>query len=238
MTQQPPSGPQPHPLGHCQLPAGRSLHTWPGQNLRECALYLPCFHSLSRERGLGGGGGGRAVGNPSTVRGTAQQIQTQVSVAPHLAWEALSGLHVTLLHPWHPAAYLALTIFPALSSTISSNPTAKMSAGLLSSGGKWQIKESGPLTLCWLGHWVLRGPMGPGVPLSRGPHPDHRAHLPWAPTVHWAFPCLHPGARDCISQWSQSINQKSHVEVPLLGASHHPPGQTPCDRGRHCLRLV
>lgn len=32
------------------------------------------------------------------------------------------------------APYLALTIFPALSSTISSNPTANMSAGLLSPG--------------------------------------------------------------------------------------------------------
>lgn len=38
--------------------------------------------------------------------------------------------------PWRPAAYLALTMFPALSSTISSNPTANMSAGLLSSGGR------------------------------------------------------------------------------------------------------
>lgn len=50
--------------------------------------------------------------------------------------EALGGVHVTRLRPSLPAPHLALTMFPALSSTISSNPTAKMSAGLLPSGGQ------------------------------------------------------------------------------------------------------
>lgn len=53
------------------------------------------------------------------------------------------------------AAYLALTIFPALSSTISSNPTANMSAGLLSSAE--QAEDEGSQThggLCWPTAWV------------------------------------------------------------------------------------
>lgn len=52
------------------------------------------------------------------------------------------------------AAYLALTIFPALSSTISSNPTANMSAGLLSSAE--QAEDEGSQThggLCWPTAW-------------------------------------------------------------------------------------
>ena len=60
--------------------------------------------------------------------------------------------------PAHLAAYLALTIFPALSSTISSNPTANMSAGLLSSAE--QAGDKGCQThggLCW----PTRGPAVP-----------------------------------------------------------------------------
>lgn len=74
---------------------------------------------------------------PPQWGGSGQRTRTQGRpLRLHLARETLGGVHVTRLRPLLPAAYLALTMFPALSSTISSNPTAKMSAGLLSSGGQ------------------------------------------------------------------------------------------------------
>lgn len=103
------------------------------------------------------------------------------------------------------APYLALTIFPALSSTISSNPTANMSAGLLSPGeqGK-RAKKSELPDLVLLFHGVLfllsartcslLDP--PYLATHRGPATGACLHFPPVLIAHAtsALPCIRPGA--------------------------------------------